>query len=368
MIEGSKGAVTLCAVPLLGRIGLALVSALLALGACEIAVRVFDLAPRFHVVLRERIQPSTNPVLGYELRPGAPDGKRFRINAAGLRDRDHSRAKPAGVFRIAALGDSVTFGSGVQRDRGWVDVLEGLLARGASPVEVLNFGVPGYHVGQIAESLGARALAYEPDLVLYAYVLNDPQATSIEARALETAPSGSPGASVPRLVRRALSHSQLFLWARWALQGRGASAPVDPLFEALQADGLADYVRALHTEPGSRRRVEAGLHALARKAGARPRALVVFPVFPDDGLVRYPLADVHDWVAERARSEGFAVIDLRAPLAEAARREPGRRLHVDVLHPNAAGHRIAALAILQGLCEARLLPPAARCPVSPGRP
>ena len=70
----------------------------------------------------------------YGLRPGAdlrlrePREVRYRINADGFRDRIRSRPKPDGVFRILALGDSVTFGYGVEEDETYPMRLEASFA------------------------------------------------------------------------------------------------------------------------------------------------------------------------------------------------------------------------------------------------
>ena len=53
---------------------------------------------------------SVELVPGFEGRfKGAP----FRTNRWGMRDREYTREKPPGTFRIAVLGSSVTMGSGV---------------------------------------------------------------------------------------------------------------------------------------------------------------------------------------------------------------------------------------------------------------
>ena len=72
--------------PLTTRIVVAIASTLLALLLAEIVVRAAGIGPVFHVVLHEVFELSDDPVLGYELRAGAPDGD-FSINAAGFRDR-----------------------------------------------------------------------------------------------------------------------------------------------------------------------------------------------------------------------------------------------------------------------------------------
>jgi hypothetical protein len=109
------------------RIALIAIGVVVALAISELALRILDVSPTFQVIFRESIQPSDNPVLGYELRPGAPDGRRFRISSAGLRGREYSLQKPDAVFRIAAIGDSITYGMGSARGRSWVEGLENML-------------------------------------------------------------------------------------------------------------------------------------------------------------------------------------------------------------------------------------------------
>lgn len=353
-------------------------SLVVALALGELLVRALGVAPSFQVIFRESIQPSDNPVLGYELRPGAPDGRRFRISSRGLRDRETPLEKPAGSFRIAAIGDSVTYGSGSGRPGAWADRLEGLLndrARpGAPRFEVLNFGVPGYHIGQVVERLRVRGLAHQPDLILYGYVLNDPQAISIEAEALEDLRAASEDRFQRPfggdLLRRSLGHSQLFLLARHFFSTHApasAQAPEsdrDPLYAALRSGSASDYVRALHASGEPRQRLQQGLDELARLADAAevPVVVAIFPLFLDEEPGDYPVADVHAFVGEEARRRGFAVLDLQPPLAD-ARSTAKQAIHLDLLHPNAVGNRAVARALLAGLCDAELLPARTlRCP------
>src|SRR2546430_1564409 len=49
---------------------------------------------------------------------------KVKINSLGMRDREYSVEKPKGTYRILVLGDSYTFGSGVQADETYAKLLE----------------------------------------------------------------------------------------------------------------------------------------------------------------------------------------------------------------------------------------------------
>jgi len=115
-------------------------------------------------------------VLGWSLRPGATgtftaEGRaEVRVNAAGFRDRDHAREKPAGVYRIAVLGDSYSEAMQVPLEQAYWAQLPARLAAcgfaGGRRIEALNFGVSGFGTAQQLVLLERVALAYRPDLVL----------------------------------------------------------------------------------------------------------------------------------------------------------------------------------------------------------
>ena len=150
----------------------------------ELAIRVFDIGPEINPVWKGNYQLSKNPALRYELAPGSRDG-RSKINSLGMRDREYASSKPPGTFRIAVIGDSIAFGLSVDEKWSFSTQLEGLLenyyrGEGEPVVEVLNLGVTGYSFTQVLETLRSRALDFDPDLVVYAYSLNDPQEYSLE--------------------------------------------------------------------------------------------------------------------------------------------------------------------------------------------
>lgn len=87
------------------------------------------------------LRPSTPFVEDYPARPKV----RYEVNRWGLRGADFSEEKPAGAVRVAVVGDSFVFGSGVEADATLPALLDARLRErfpGARP-EVLNLGVPG---------------------------------------------------------------------------------------------------------------------------------------------------------------------------------------------------------------------------------
>ena len=67
-----------------------------------------------------------------------------------------------------ALGDSFTFGSGVNQEATWVARLATLANR-----DVLNLGVPGYSPTQYTRALEKYGLSLSPKIIFYALYTND---------------------------------------------------------------------------------------------------------------------------------------------------------------------------------------------------
>jgi len=113
--------------------------------------------------------------LGWELQPG-----RLDHNAAGFRGREYDRAKPPGVWRIAVIGDSVTYGLGVTGAEAYASVLEARLnSAGPGRIEVLNFGVPGFNPYQEYTLLTSRVQTFDPDLVIMTFTPDDVETSPV---------------------------------------------------------------------------------------------------------------------------------------------------------------------------------------------
>jgi GDSL-like lipase/acylhydrolase family protein len=146
-------------------------------GACILAVFTAEIALRVSGKALPAALGRADPDLGWSLRPGAEGWSLgeaqiyVKINADGMRDRDHPITKPAGTRRIAVLGDSYADAMNVESDQTFWAELERQAARcrPAPRVEVLNFGVSGYGTGQELLQLKHRVWKYDPDVILLAF-------------------------------------------------------------------------------------------------------------------------------------------------------------------------------------------------------
>ncbi len=134
---------------------LAVVQLGLTLALLEVGVRVLrNHQPGLRALLYEPTTPTRfqeidslpdlleKSVLGY--RP-YQEFAGFVLNSRSLRTREYTQRKDPGTYRVLALGDSFTFGSGgVPHRQHWPTLLEeGLSKRRSERVEVLRLGVGG---------------------------------------------------------------------------------------------------------------------------------------------------------------------------------------------------------------------------------
>jgi len=159
--------------------------------ACVVGIinlyKCVDEVPKhpYHCIVR-----SADPLLHQELEPGCnvvSDGYfvklpevHLKINSYGFRDYEYAFNKENNTFRIIALGDSHTFGWGVELNDSYPKILERMLNERLTPTsgikyEVLNFGVPGYNTFEEVVFLKKLGIKFNPDLIILQYGADDIQ-------------------------------------------------------------------------------------------------------------------------------------------------------------------------------------------------
>jgi lysophospholipase L1-like esterase len=282
------------------------------------------------------------PGLDYELKPfvhRTVNGMEITTSSLGMRGPEPIADRAAGDVRIAAVGDSLTFGMHVAGTEAWPAALEALLRKGpgaAAPAgrrcEVLNLGVSGYSTLDEAIVVREKAMPLDPDLVIVGYYLNDPETEPVQ--------------QLHQHFRTPVwwEHSALLRWLAFAKR----TWDQDRL-------GGGDLFRYLHRDAEKWRSVVRGFEDIRRATSARavPVLVVLLPTLRGfERWADYPYEDLHRQVVEAARADGFETLDgLEA--WRASGRAPGE-LRVDEEHPNAVGHALVARAI------------AARIAASPG--
>ena len=106
---------------------------------------------------------------GWSFRPNSvrQDGT-FTINSAGFRSRrDFDQSPPPDTLRIAVFGDSFTAGDDVGDDETWAYLLERAMNEAGFSVEVLNFGVGAYGMGQAYLRWERLGKSFSPDIVVF---------------------------------------------------------------------------------------------------------------------------------------------------------------------------------------------------------
>ena len=97
----------------------------------------------------------------------------FTNNAWGLRGaREYNKEKTTD-FRILVLGDSFTYGLGVNDEQVFTVLLEKNLSRSGRSVEVINAGIPGKGTDYALKFMQTRGLELDPDLVILCFNRTD---------------------------------------------------------------------------------------------------------------------------------------------------------------------------------------------------
>ena len=262
----------------------------------------------------------------------------IRINAHGLRGAEFPRAKPAGVRRILLLGDSLAFGYLLEERDSVSAQLQTLLdgRAGAGRTHVVNAGVPGYDLANVAGLLERRGLAFAPDVAVVVTGPGDVHDAGTRKNAAGERVDLGRELALYRLVQTsALANAMQWLGFR-ALR---LLDPTLPLTRGLHAEVLSAELRRAWD------RYEGDVARLAALAAAHRLPLLLVLVPGELQLFSESTTLGRRW-ADLARRHGVGFVDL-LPAFRPVRRH-GLYLPADG-HPNAEASAIAAREIAQWL-------------------
>ena len=124
------------------------------------------------VVRRAHLRNVTGEIIDPHIPPEFVNTS-FRTNSFGLIDRDYSKEKPEGAYRIAFLGDSMIAGVEVAVEKHLDNLLEDFLNK-RRKVEILNFGRRGIGVAEQYFIWHREVKEFKPDLLtMFIYPVND---------------------------------------------------------------------------------------------------------------------------------------------------------------------------------------------------
>jgi len=257
--------------------------------------------------------------------------KQVKYNRTGFRGQEYKNDKPAGIYRIAVVGDSLTFGQGIDINARFSDRIERVLNNesGKQRYQVLNFGKPGDETEDELSILVKYVIPAHPDFVLLQWYVNDPQ--------------GQNKSTQPRPRR---------VFPEYLVRNSALLYLLEKQFSELQVKfgwigSHHDYMVKRFKDPNSPDSQEARKELRAFVDQCRKHDIGVgMVVFSDSYFSDNPLDFLVDQVVTFCNDEKITCVDMRGPLApyhKSIKLWANRLDH----HPSALANKLAAAAILE---------------------
>jgi lysophospholipase L1-like esterase len=255
-------------------------------------------------------------------------------NSLGFRDREIP-PKSADRYRIIVIGDSITWGQGLQELERFTNLLQEFLG---NKYEVFNFGLRAHNMPGHLEVLD-QALPYKPDFILLQLFINDFETVRMDRpRPFPLLPPTLDHSMLSMSITYQLLNTQWVRLQEWlhirdsyvAYMTENLKDPQAP--NAKQAFG--DLSKFFHTALGAR----------------VPVAAVLFPATDVMGAygAHYSFQFIHDRVHDLSDDAHVTLIDLYPMFAKV---KNARTMWVSPFdpHPNAVANRQAAYQIVTDL-------------------
>jgi lysophospholipase L1-like esterase len=348
-------------------------AAVVAAGLCELLARMVFPAPPARA-RQPALLYQTDPELGFVHvagQTGYLDDGLASINAMSLRGALPDAAPDADALRVLAIGDSTTFGWGVNDDETYCAALDRHLHEDAVARRpaVMNAGVVSYDLEQSVRFLRRLVPKVQPKVVIVGLFWNDLPYQKVSPDGVPQAvPDSAPPGATPDAARAAAEAPRVFRMAnqpsRWNLLLRssrmlyalrhawlGLIAPTDAASNQVQWERALLEGRRTPAIDEAWRAIDATfaeLRELANGAGFDVGVLTM----PIRAQVEesYPNAEYQTRARAIAESKGFFVIDP-LPLFREAGNPQALFIPYDRIHFSPQGNELIARAAYEALRE-----------------
>lgn len=267
--------------------------------------------------------------------------KGIRKNSMGFREREIEPKYRKRNYRIVVIGDSFTFGQGIEEKDRFTNLLETELNKSTNGYEVLNVGIPGAETVDEILTLGKVIDKVDPDYVLLQWFINDfeghdknrrPQSLPLlPSYALNKYLSGSSAfyflaniqwQNIQNILRTSGSYE------KYMFQRFGDPESADSKIAERELNEFIDFCRNYNI----------------------PVGIVLFPELIPEMGTKYPFHYLHDRVISLCQQKNVEYLDLREVFSPYTNgRKEYKKLHVNRLdsHPGPLANRIAAASIMK---------------------
>ena len=280
-----------------------------------------------------------------------------KTNALGLRD-DHefSQIKPDNTFRILVLGDSFTFGYGVESEESYPKQLERFLRDYVKDmnIEILNAGfADGWAPDTEYLYLKNRGILFEPDLVILGFfqgndIINlSTNKWGEEENQLPLRITQTGTGLVPRIIKE---RSVLFQFLKWKIHKWKIHTVAKKVFRSPEHIGSSPNEHLV-----SARLLIKGMQDISKKHNAR-FAVVIIPAM--EAVIKgetHELTRIRRDISEFCMQQQIPVLDLLSPFAK-YQENSKKRLYFQLnAHWTNDGHLLAARDIFNFVLSEKLL-------------
>jgi len=270
---------------------------------------------RYATEIKEK---SDNPKIGHVHRPNAEAhlmGVDVKINSDGFRDDEYDVQRNE-KYRIMVLGDSLTFGWGVEKDDTYEAILENELSL-LRPTEMINTGHGNYNTQQQVNLFRDKGLKYNPDKVVVFFFINDAEVTPVRSK----------WTPIARL------RSVTFLWSRvrGLLTRTKPGQTFEGFYSALYEDDQPGFITLKESF--------LDLQGLCEQRGIELQVILIPELH---NLVDYPFSKEYEKVRSFLVENDIATLDLTNDFSTYTDAPETLWVALDDAHPNALAHRMIA--------------------------